>query len=133
MFNIGGLELLVIAAVALLVLGPDKLPKFMRTVGKAVGQIRRVSTEFQRTINLELTDDPGADAGKPLDAGSETRQDASFPHTPAAAGDKAVSKAPSAPRRRKLARPKSGASGGLARVPRRPGSSSKSGNGTERT
>ena len=52
--SIGGLEILVILVVALLVLGPDHLPRVMRTVGKAVGELRRVSTEFQRTVNTEL-------------------------------------------------------------------------------
>ncbi len=53
MFNFGGMEILVILVVALLVLGPEKLPKFMRTVGKAMGELRRASTEFQRTISIE--------------------------------------------------------------------------------
>lgn len=56
MFNLGGGEILVILVVALLVLGPEKLPRFMRTVGKAVGDLRRASTDFQRTMNLELAE-----------------------------------------------------------------------------
>jgi len=54
MFNLGGMEILVIVVVALLVLGPEKLPKVMRTIGKTVGDLRRASTEFQRTVNLEI-------------------------------------------------------------------------------
>ncbi|SBV95346.1 Twin arginine-targeting protein translocase TatB [uncultured delta proteobacterium] len=54
MFNLGGMEIVVILVVALLVLGPDKLPNFMRTIGKAVGELRRASTEFQRTIHTEI-------------------------------------------------------------------------------
>ncbi|CAK7011583.1 MAG: Sec-independent protein translocase protein TatB [Desulfovibrio sp.] len=56
MFGLGGGEILIILVVALLVLGPEKLPRFMRTVGKAVGELRRASTEFQRTMNLELAE-----------------------------------------------------------------------------
>jgi sec-independent protein translocase protein TatB len=56
MFNLGGGEILVILVVALIVLGPDKLPRFMRTVGKAVGDLRCTSTDFQRTMNLELAE-----------------------------------------------------------------------------
>lgn len=52
--SIGGLEILVILVVALLVLGPDHLPRVMRTAGKTFGQLRRMSTEFQRTMNAEL-------------------------------------------------------------------------------
>ena len=50
MFNVGGGELLVIALVALLVLGPQRLPEAARTVGKVVGEIRRLSTGFQREV-----------------------------------------------------------------------------------
>jgi len=54
MFGIGSSELLVILVVAFLVLGPSHLPKIARTLGKAMGEFRRVSTEFQRTLNLEV-------------------------------------------------------------------------------
>lgn len=53
MFGIGGTELLVILVVALIVLGPKSVPQIARTLGKAMGEFRRVSTEFQRTLNLE--------------------------------------------------------------------------------
>jgi len=53
MFGIGGTELLVILVVALIVLGPKSLPKLARTLGRTMGEFRRVSTEFQRTMNLE--------------------------------------------------------------------------------
>ncbi len=71
MFNFGGMEILAILMVALLVLGPEKLPRFMRTVGKAVGDLRRVSTEFQRTVNLEI--DAGADNLEPKQTDPGTR------------------------------------------------------------
>jgi sec-independent protein translocase protein TatB len=54
MFGIGSAELLVIIIVAFLVLGPSHLPKIARTLGKTMGEFRRVSTEFQRTLNLEM-------------------------------------------------------------------------------
>lgn len=53
MFGIGGTELLVILVVALIVLGPKSVPQIARTLGKAMGEFRRVSTEFQRTLNME--------------------------------------------------------------------------------
>ena len=53
MFGIGSSEFLVILIVAFLVLGPSHLPKIAKTLGKAMGELRRVSTEFQRTLNLE--------------------------------------------------------------------------------
>lgn len=48
------MELLVILVVALLVLGPRNLPKVAQSLGRAMGEFRRVSTEFQRTLNTEI-------------------------------------------------------------------------------
>lgn len=62
MFNMGGGEILIILVVALLVLGPDKLPRVMRTVGKTLGELRKASTDFQRTINTELSVDENPEA-----------------------------------------------------------------------
>lgn len=53
MFGIGSTELLVILVVALIVLGPKSLANVSRTLGKAMGEFRRVSTDFQRTLNAE--------------------------------------------------------------------------------
>lgn len=53
MFGIGTTELLIIMLVALIVLGPTKLPGIARSLGKALGEFRRVSTDVQRTLNLE--------------------------------------------------------------------------------
>ena len=54
MFGIGSMELLVTLVVALLVLGPKNLPKIAHTLGRAMGEFRRVSTDFQRTLNTEI-------------------------------------------------------------------------------
>jgi len=54
MFDIGFSELLVIAVVALLVLGPDKLPTAIRTVGLWVGKFRRTVSGIQAEISEEL-------------------------------------------------------------------------------
>ncbi|MDR2744844.1 MAG: Sec-independent protein translocase protein TatB [Desulfovibrio sp.] len=53
MFGIGSTELLVILLVALIVLGPKSLAGIARTMGKAMGEFRRISTDFQRTLNAE--------------------------------------------------------------------------------
>lgn len=45
--NVGGAEILVIMVVALLVLGPEKLPGAARQVGKAIGEVRRLGAGFQ--------------------------------------------------------------------------------------
>ena len=53
MFGIGSTELLVILVVALIILGPSKLPEIAKSLGKALGEFRRVSTDVKRTIEME--------------------------------------------------------------------------------
>jgi len=48
MFDIGWSELLVIAIVAIVVVGPKDLPKLMRSVGHYAGKLRRAAADFQR-------------------------------------------------------------------------------------
>ncbi len=57
MFGIGPGELLVIIIVALVVLGPEKLPAAARMLGRLTGEMRRMSTEFQRTLHTEEVTD----------------------------------------------------------------------------
>lgn len=47
MFDIGASELLVIVIVAVLVIGPKDLPLALRTAGRWIGKIRRVSAQFR--------------------------------------------------------------------------------------
>ena len=51
MFGIGPGELIVIILVALVALGPEKLPAAARVLGRLSGELRRLSTEFQRTLH----------------------------------------------------------------------------------
>ena len=53
MLGIGTSEFLVIIVVAILVLGPEHLPRVLRTVQKVMSDFRRISTDFQRAVNLE--------------------------------------------------------------------------------
>ncbi len=54
MFDIGFAELLIIAVVGLIVLGPEKLPVAVRTVGLWVGKAKRTISGIQSDINEEL-------------------------------------------------------------------------------
>jgi sec-independent protein translocase protein TatB len=51
MFDIAWSEFMLIGAVALVVIGPKDLPKALRTVGQAVGKVRRMAAEFQGQFN----------------------------------------------------------------------------------
>jgi TatA/E family protein of Tat protein translocase len=53
MFGIGPTELIVFLVILLLAVGPEKLPTFMRTVGKGLRQIRSASREFKDAIGLD--------------------------------------------------------------------------------
>ena len=60
MFNIGGGELIVIMLIALIVLGPQRLPDAARQIGKTMGDLRRLSTGFQNEMKsaLDVVEDP---------------------------------------------------------------------------
>ena len=51
MFNASWSELLIIAVVALVVIGPKDLPRAMRAVGRWTGRAKRMSSDFQRQLN----------------------------------------------------------------------------------
>lgn len=59
MFNLGFGEILVICVVLIIVVGPERLPSLMKTVGKAVRTVRQASREIQSTVGLDeiLRDD----------------------------------------------------------------------------
>lgn len=53
MFGIGMPELLLILAVALIVIGPKKLPDLARSLGKAMGEFKRATSDLKQTIEQE--------------------------------------------------------------------------------
>jgi Tat protein translocase TatB subunit len=55
MFGIGLPELVIIIIVALLVVGPAKLPEVARSLGKALGEFRRLADDVKETIEREMT------------------------------------------------------------------------------
>lgn len=54
MFDIGFSELLVIGVVALIVIGPEKLPKVARTLGHLLGRAQRYVNDVKSDINREI-------------------------------------------------------------------------------
>lgn len=54
MFGISSFEFLVILLVALVVVGPEKMPGIIRRATRLLSDFRRVKTDFHRSVNLEL-------------------------------------------------------------------------------
>ncbi len=57
MLNVGPLELLVVLAVALIVVGPERLPELARSVGRVLRQFRDVQNEVRDLVASEVDDD----------------------------------------------------------------------------
>ena len=53
MFGIGMPEMLVILALALIVIGPKKLPDLAKSLGRAMREFKKATSEFKETIQLE--------------------------------------------------------------------------------
>ena len=53
--SLGVPEILFILVVALLIFGPRRLPEIGRTIGKALGEFRRATTDLKRSIDTEVT------------------------------------------------------------------------------
>ena len=63
MGSVGAPELIVIFLVALIVLGPDRLPKAARQVGRAIAEFKRVTGGFQDEVRRAFDgDEPGSPA-----------------------------------------------------------------------
>jgi TatA/E family protein of Tat protein translocase len=58
MFNIGPLELMVILIVALVVVGPKRLPEVGKTIGKSLREFRKATDEVRSSFDFNLDDDP---------------------------------------------------------------------------
>lgn len=54
MFDVAFSELIVIAVVALIVIGPEKLPKVARTLGALVGRMQRYVAQVKEEVNREV-------------------------------------------------------------------------------
>ncbi|MEZ5878392.1 MAG: Sec-independent protein translocase protein TatB [Tepidamorphaceae bacterium] len=68
MFDIGWSEMLVLAVVTILVVGPRDLPRMLRTVGQVVGKARRLVGDFQKQFNDALKEADLDDVKKSIDS-----------------------------------------------------------------
>jgi sec-independent protein translocase protein TatB len=67
MFDIGGGELIVIAVVALIAIGPKELPAVLRMVGQWMGKARKMAAEFQGQFQEAMREAEMADLKKSFD------------------------------------------------------------------
>jgi len=77
MFDIGFFELCIIGVVALLVLGPERLPRAARTAGMWVGRAKRMVSQVKRDIDNEIRQEEMSalkDLKEAKDSLSETRE-----------------------------------------------------------
>ena len=68
MFDIGWSELVVIAVVALIAIGPKELPGVLRMVGQWMGKARKMAAEFQGQFQEAMREAEMADLKKSIDA-----------------------------------------------------------------
>jgi Tat protein translocase TatB subunit len=55
MFGLGMPEILLILALALIIIGPKKLPELAKTLGRAMGEFKRSAQDFKNSIDVETT------------------------------------------------------------------------------
>jgi len=84
MLNIGPQELLLILVVALIVVGPTRLPELGRSIGKGLREIRKAQDEVKRTIQVNL-DEPGTGKAPKPRAGPRDPSPEAEPDTEAGA------------------------------------------------
>ncbi len=68
MFEIGWTEMLVIAVVMIVVVGPKDLPKMLRTFGRTTAKLRSMAGDFQRQFNEALKEAELDDVKKSVDS-----------------------------------------------------------------
>lgn len=87
MFDIGAAELLVIIIVAVLVIGPKDMPHAMRTAGRWIGKVRKVSTHFRTGIDAMVREAELEDMEKKWKAQNEEIMRRSAVSSEAASGE----------------------------------------------
>ena len=110
MFDIGWSELLVIAVVAIVVVGPKELPRLLRTFGHYAGKLKRAASDFQRQFDdamreseldeMRKTFEDMRAAGSSVDLNAPFDQPLMLPKDPALQGAETAAK----PARRAVSR-----------------------------
>ena len=72
-FNIGPFELLLVLILALLILGPGKLPEVGNALGRTIREFRKASTDVQESLSVEPAS-ANASAARPVTPAAENDQ-----------------------------------------------------------
>lgn len=78
--NVGATELLVIFVIALIVVGPKRLPEIGRTIGRGLNEFRKLQDEVRDMVKFDLNDDvaqsmPRMELSDGTDEATETDDD----------------------------------------------------------
>ncbi len=72
MFGIGTSEILIILLIALLVLGPNEIPKLAKSLGRGMRELERAKNELRDSIQFEMDEKETSEAKEPEKAGEES-------------------------------------------------------------
>jgi sec-independent protein translocase protein TatB len=87
-FNLSGSEVIIILIIALVVLGPDKLPDFMRRAGRTWAELKKLSSGFQEEVRKGF-EEPANEVKRTADT---VRKAAAFPKSVGAEAKKEAKK-----------------------------------------
>ncbi len=76
--DIGPMEIILVLAIALLVLGPSKLPEIGKSLGSSIREFRKAATDVQESVRLDTQPHPAAPV-PPAPAAAPSAQSAPGP------------------------------------------------------
>jgi TatA/E family protein of Tat protein translocase len=80
-FNVGPMELIIVLVIALLILGPGKLPEVGAAFGKTIREFRKASTDIQESTNLATSPSTPAPVAAPAPTPAAQVASAPAPNT----------------------------------------------------
>jgi sec-independent protein translocase protein TatA len=79
--NIGAPELIIILVIALLILGPGKLPEVGASIGKSIREFRKASSDLSDSVKVDTTPLPANPPAATPTAADATASTEAAPHT----------------------------------------------------
>ena len=73
MFNLGAPEIMVIMLLALIVLGPDKLPEAAKSIGRFTSEVRRMSNGFRSEVKAAFDEESARSEAQAAQAAQEAQ------------------------------------------------------------